>query len=177
MKKDLKVEVEIPKGMELEIVERTVKVKGEKGELEERFDLGKVEVSKEEGKFIVGADKATKREGKMIGTIAGKVRNMVKGLKEGFVYKLKICASHFPMTVAVEGNKVVVKNFLGEKIPREGKILEGVEVEIKGEEITVKGIDKEKVGQTTANIEGITRKKGKELDRRVIQDGIYLVEK
>ena len=54
-------------------------------------------------------------------------------------------------------------------------ILEGVSVEIKGDEVIVKGIDKEKVGQTTANIERATAVKSR--DVRVFQDGIYRISK
>ncbi|MGB1098957.1 MAG: 50S ribosomal protein L6, partial [Poseidonia sp.] len=42
-------------------------------------------------------------------------------------------------------------------------------------EVTVSGIDKEAVGQTAANIERCTTVKKR--DRRVFQDGIYLLNK
>jgi large subunit ribosomal protein L6 len=42
-------------------------------------------------------------------------------------------------------------------------------------EVTVTGIDKESVGQTAANIERSTTVKNR--DRRVFQDGIYLIHK
>ena len=54
-------------------------------------------------------------------------------------------------------------------------ILEGVSVEIKGDEVIVKGIDKEKVGQTVANIERATAVKNRDI--RVFQDGIYRISK
>ena len=64
---------------------------------------------------------------------------------------------------------------MGEKKPRVAKILDGVSVEIKGDLILVKGIDKEKVGQTVANIELATRVKNR--DVRVFQDGIYRISR
>jgi len=79
------------------------------------------------------------------------------------------------MSVKVDGNQVVIENFLGERYPRRAKILESVNVEIKGQDVIVKGFDKEKVSQTAANIEQATRIKG--LDPRVFQDGIYITEK
>jgi large subunit ribosomal protein L6 len=42
-------------------------------------------------------------------------------------------------------------------------------------EVVVSGADKEKVGQTSANIERACRIRGR--DRRVFQDGVYIVEK
>ena len=51
-----------------------------------------------------------------------------------------------------------------------------MKVEVKNKvEVVVSGIDKEKVGQTSANIERCTTVKNR--DRRVFQDGIYLLEK
>ena len=100
---------------------------------------------------------------------------MLDGLSEGFKYKLKICSGHFPMSVNVEGSKLKIKNFLGEKIPREATLLKGVKVEVKGNEISLEGSDIEKLGQTASNIEQSTRITNR--DRRVFQDGIYIVEK
>lgn len=111
----------------------------------------------------------------MVGTIRAHINNMIKGVTEGFTYKLKIRYAHFPMKVSVKGNEVIIENFLGEKHPRRARIMEGVTVKISGEDVIVTGIDKEKVGQTAANIEQATRIKGR--DPRVFQDGIYIVEK
>jgi len=108
-------------------------------------------------------------------TIAAHIRNMISGVKEKFTYELKICSGHFPMTVKIEGNKVIIKNFLGEKINRESKIIPGSEVEIKKEFITVKSVSKEIAGQTAANFEAATKITGR--DRRVFQDGIYIINK
>lgn len=111
----------------------------------------------------------------MTGTIAAHIRNMIKGVTKGYTYRLKIVYAHFPMKVTVKGDTVVIENFLGERAPRYAKILPGVKVEVKGEEVIVSGIDKEKVGQTAANIELATRVRG--FDIRKFQDGIYIVSK
>ena len=100
---------------------------------------------------------------------------MNKGVTKGFEYKMKTVFSHFPIKTSVEGNEFIIQNFLGERSARRAKILEGVNVEAKGEDITVQGIDKEKVGQTVANIERAT--KVKKRDIRVFQDGIYRISK
>ena len=101
---------------------------------------------------------------------------MIKGVTSGFKYHLKALYSHFPMTLKQEGNELVVNNYFGERVPRRAKILPGVKVEIKNKvEITVSGSDKELVGQTAANIERCATVKNR--DRRVFQDGIYLLNK
>ena len=102
--------------------------------------------------------------------------NMVKGVTEGFTYTLKALYSHFPMTLAVKGNQFVVNNYFGERVPRHANILPGVEVKVQNKtEVVVSGLDKEAVGQTAANIERCTTVKKR--DRRVFQDGIYLIDK
>ena len=82
---------------------------------------------------------------------------MVKGVTDGFTYTLKALYSHFPMTLAVQGNQLIVNNYFGERVPRSANILAGVDVKVQNKtEIVVSGIDKEAVGQTAANIERST---------------------
>jgi len=100
---------------------------------------------------------------------------MIKGVNEGFVYKMKTVFSHFPIKTLVEGDNFIIQNFLGERSSRKARILEGVNVEVDGENVTVQGIDKEKVGQTVANIERATRIKKR--DVRIFQDGVYRISK
>ena len=175
VKMDIERIVEIPEGVEVKIGDGLVSVKSGEKEAERKFNIRNVKIEKEGNKIKVSAKKATKREGRMIGTICGHIQNMIHGLKEDFVYKLEICNVHFPMNVSVENDKIVIKNFLGETIPRKAKILAGVKVEISGNEVTVSSHDKEAAGQTAGNIEKTTKLKTK--DRRVFQDGIFLVSK
>jgi len=78
--------------------------------------------------------------------------------------------------LAVKGNIFVVNNYFGERVPRNADILSGVEVKVnKKVEVVVSGIDKENVCQTAANIEKCATVKNR--DRRVFQDGIYLINK
>ena len=75
----------------------------------------------------------------------------------------------------IDKNEIVIKNFLGEKIPRKTKLIEGVSVNIEGNMIIIKGIDKEKVGQMAGKIELLTKVRGR--DKRVFQDGCYITDK
>ena len=169
--------VEIPDGVSIDVNGMKVKVSGPKGALEKEFKTKEeVHIDKEDGKIKIWALFPRRKTKAMVGTIRAHINNMITGVTKGYTYKLRIHYRHFPMNVSVEGNKVVIKNFLGEKYPRYADILDGVNVKVKGkEEIIVEGIDREKVGQTAANIEQATivRKR----DPRVFVDGIYIVEK
>lgn len=175
MKKELSQEIKIPEGVEVKIDGKNVLIKGPIGELKRSLDFGRLEVIQEKGKLILQDKKATKTEKRMMNTLASHLRNMVQGVQEKFEYKLKICFGHFPFTVKIEGNKAIIKNFLGEKIQRESSIPEGAEMEINKEIITIKSLDKEIAGQAAANLEIATKVKGR--DKRIFQDGVYILEK
>jgi len=171
----LREEIPIPDGITV-TVDEAVTVKGSKGTLTRNFNNKKTIIIKvEEDKVVVEANFPKKKEKAMLGTIRSHINNMIIGLTDGFTYKMKIVYAHFPMTVKKAGNKVTIENFLGERHPRSAKIVGDADVQIKGDEVIVSGINKEHVGQTMANMEQATKIKGR--DPRVFQDGIYLVSK
>lgn len=175
MKKEIFKKIEIPKGVEAEIAEDTLIVRGPEGEITRTFNTDNLNLEKKDDYFIMGSKKATKREKKKMNTIASHIKNMMNGVQKKFEYQLKICYSHFPITVELQGDNAIVKNFLGEKTPRKVRIPRGADVKIDRETITVSSIDKELAGQTAANFEAAT--KIKKRDRRVFQDGIFIVNK
>ena len=167
--------IKIPEGVESNLDGNILKIKGPKGEVQRTIKAPKVDISIKENTIRLQAKKATRKEKMLIGTFTAHINNLIKGAQEGFLYKLKICSGHFPMQVVISGNEVIINNFLGEKIPRKSLIFEGVDVKIDNDIITVEGIDIEKTAQTAANIEQATRIRNK--DRRVFQDGCYLISK
>lgn len=175
MKKEIFNQIEIPEGVEANIDMNLIKVKGKEGSLEKRFNINKLVFEKRDKKIVIGHKNSTKKEKKMTNTITAHINNMFKGVQEKFDYKLKIASSHFPMSVELKGNKATIKNFIGGKIPKEVKILEGVEVKIDKDIITIKSVDKELAGQTAANFEKATKIRMK--DRRIFQDGIFITDK
>src|SRR5205809_8077249 len=110
----------------------------------------------------------------MLGTAAAHVRNMLKRVTQGYRYELRTVYAHFPVTVKGDEKAKVLKieNCTGEKTPRYAKIAEGAKVEVKGEDISVEGIDLKSVSQTAANIQDSTKIKKKDL--RVFLDGVYV---
>jgi large subunit ribosomal protein L6 len=149
--------------------------KGQKGEVKKDFKNPKIIIKCESNKVTLESFNTTKRSKTLIKTYKAHILNMIKGCLEGFVYKLKICSGHFPMNVSVSNNVLEIKNFLGEKIPRKVKLDPQVNIKIDGTSIVVDAPDKDKAGQVAANIEQTTRRPG--FDKRIFQDGIYLIEK
>mgnify|MGYP001577288678 CR=1 FL=1 len=169
------LEIELSEGVTASMQESTLILKGAGGEFSRDFLNPKINVSVADGKVKLLASDATKREKMMLGTFRAHIRNMMKGVTQSHTYRLKICSGHFPMNVSVSGRDFAVKNFLGEKIPRKFTFVKNVDVKVNGQEIVVKSVSKEVAGQTAANIEQLTRVKGR--DRRIFQDGIYIIEK
>ena len=167
--------IEIPDGISIDVEKFKVKVAGPKGNLEKDFYsplfAKEISIKKTDNKIVISSESKRKKVKAMVGTIKSHVLNMAEGVKQGFSVKLKIVYMHFPFTVKITGREILVNNFLGEKTPRKTTIVGDCKVEINGDEITVTGINKEDVGQTSANLERSTWIKAR--DRRVFQDGIF----
>ena len=172
---EIKEKITIPDGVTANIENDTITIKGAKGEINKVFSNPKIKLAIN-GNIIEISSKNVRRKDKaLIGTWQALIKNMIKGVTVGFEYKMKTVFSHFPIKTSVEENEFVIQNFLGERAPRKANILQGVNVEVKGDDIIVRGIDKEKVGQTVANIEKATKVKYRDI--RVFQDGVYRTEK
>lgn len=172
----LKKIVEIPDGVSVDIgKDNNITVKASKNTLERRLFYPGVKIYLEGKTVVIQADFPRREQKGIVGTYRGHISNMITGVTDGFEYKMKAVNAHFPMTIKVEGNQVRVDNFLGEKIPRKCNIVGKTKVKVSMPEVIINGIDKEDVGQTAANIELLTKVKNR--DRRVFQDGIYLIEK
>jgi len=168
-------ELNIPENVEVNISGSLIEVKGPQGNNEKRLANPKIEIKKENDKLVLQSKSHVKKEKRVLNTFKAHINNLINGVINPYIYKLKICSGHFPMNVSVSNNKVIIKNFFAEKIPREAKILPNVEVNINGDMITVKSVDKELAGQTASNIEQACRITNK--DRRVFMDGIYITSK
>ena len=166
--------IEVPENVEVEVKGRTVTVKGPKGVLTKDFSHAPVSITHENNVVTVKAYWPRRREEAIVGTISSHISNMIKGVTEGFVYKMKIVFSHFPISVRVDGDQVLIENFTGEKSPRRAKIIGDTKVTVKGDDIIIEGIDINAVSQTAANIQQATKIKNK--DPRVFLDGIYVYE-
>jgi len=173
MIKEVKEQINLPDGVTATLENNILTIKGEKGELSRTFSHPKINIKMNGNVIEIRSENVRRKEKALIGTFVAHINNMIKGVTEGFEYHMKTVFSHFPIKTSVEDNYFVIQNFLGERSPRKARIIDGVAVEAKGEDTIVTGIDKEKVGQTVANIERATRDKNRDI--RVVQDGVYLV--
>jgi len=169
-------EIEIPEGVSVDVDGMTVTVTGPLGTLKRTFNNTGITIEKADNKVIIRTLNHKRKAKANAGTVEAHIRNMIKGVQKEWKYKLRVVYSHFPIKVNVKGDVVEIVNFLGAKTPRYARIMPGAKVEVKGQDIIVRSINKEAAGQTAANLE-IATKLGPDFDPRKFQDGIYIVEK
>jgi large subunit ribosomal protein L6 len=142
--------VPVPSGVTANIEGQTVQVKGPKGALQVVLH-DDVEVKMESGAVKVDPRSETKRARAMWGTSRTLVANLMTGVTKGFERKLEITGVGY--RAAVQGKNLQIA--LGYSHDVIYPIPEGIAIVApKPTEITITGIDKQKVGQVAAEIRG-----------------------
>jgi large subunit ribosomal protein L6 len=167
--------IQVPEDVTLNLQGKKVSVKGVKGSLTRDFSFASISLVSDGKNVRVSAEWPRKKESALVGTIYSHIQNMITGVTKGYTYKLKIVFSHFPISVKLEGKNIVIENFTGERKARYTRILGDVKVKIEPDDVSISGINLEEVSQTAANIEQVTRVRGK--DVRVFLDGLYVYER
>jgi large subunit ribosomal protein L6 len=147
-----KMPVAIPKGVEVNADGAKVRVKGPKGELSSAIPTGlTVTVADGQVKIARGSDEPHARA--IHGLLRSLVANNVEGVTKGFTRELEISGVGYK--AEVKGKSVLFS--LGYSHPVDFPIPEGIAVAIdaKAGKITVSGADKQRVGQTAAEIRGL----------------------
>ena len=140
--------IAVPAGVTVEIAENNkVTVKGPKGELS-RVLPSEMEIRQEEGQILVTRPNDLKKMKSLHGLTRTLISNMVTGVTEGYTKQLEVNGVGYK--VAKSGNKLTLN--LGYSHPVIMDDPEGLESVVEGNKITIKGIDKEKVGQYAAEI-------------------------
>ena len=141
----------VPAGVTVEVVENNVKVKGPKGELELVINPA-ITVEVTEGKLETKRVNETKEVKSLHGTTNALIANMLVGVSEGFQKGLEAVGVGYKFNVA--GSKLTVN--AGYSHPIEVEIPAELKVEgVSATEITVSGIDKQKVSEFAANVRKI----------------------
>ncbi|EKD49498.1 MAG: 50S ribosomal protein L6 [uncultured bacterium] len=139
--------IAIPSGVTVEVKDDTVSVKGPKGTLSFEYKR-EVEVKVSEEGVVVEKKGKSKEAPAIWGTTARMIENLITGVTAGFQKQLELNGVGFRMAVA--GKKINLA--LGFSHPVEVEIVEGIDVKIEGNTLTVSGIDKHAVGQFAANV-------------------------
>ena len=142
--------VPVPSGVTANVEGQTVKMKGPKGALQ--FVVPEeVSVKLEDGNVQVDPRNESKRARSMWGTSRTLVANLVTGVTKGFERKLEITGVGY--RAAVQGKNLQLA--LGYSHDVIYPIPEGIQIVTpKPTEITITGIDSQKVGQVAAEIRG-----------------------
>ena len=141
--------IAVPAGVTVDIAENNkVTVKGPKGELT-RVLPGEMEIKLDGEQVVVNRPNDLKKMRSLHGLTRTLIANMVKGVTEGYEKVLEVNGVGY--RAQKQGKKLVLS--LGYSHPVEMEDPEGIETVLDGQnKITVKGIDKEKVGQYAAEI-------------------------
>jgi len=143
-----KMPVEVPRGVDVSLKDVTFSAKGPKGELSLSVHP-EIEVKLEDGVVTVHRPSDQPRHKALHGLVRSLVANMVKGVSEGFSKTLEIVGVGYRADVSGKGIRVQV----GYSHPIDYPAPEGITLECPNQTtIVVSGADKQKVGQTAAEI-------------------------
>ncbi|CAG8435330.1 5554_t:CDS:2 [Diversispora eburnea] len=172
-------ELIIPEGVTVTVKARKISVKGERGTLVKKIDHINLEIEKKGNRIKLIVWHGARKHVACLRTVKAHINNMIIGVTKGFEYKMRYVYAHFPINVHItEGKEVEIRNFLGEKVIRRVKMLEGVEIKVSEnvkDELVLTGNDIENVSQSAAKIQQSTTVKNKDI--RKFLDGIYVSER
>jgi large subunit ribosomal protein L6 len=150
MSRVAKYPVEIPTGVEVELTNSMLKVKGSRGSLHSELDDA-VTVTREENSLRFAAKVKDQRAEAMAGTLRALARNMITGVSNGFEKRLELQGVGY--RAQAQGRRLDLQ--LGFSHPVQYPLPEGITAETPSQtEIVIKGVDKQLVGQVAAEIRG-----------------------
>jgi large subunit ribosomal protein L6 len=145
--------IALPKGVKVEIRDGLVSVQGQKGALQ-RPMLEGVVLDIAESEVTLRRTGDDKRSRSYHGLMRTLVANMVEGVSNGFEKKLEIVGIGYRSEL--KGNNIAL--FLGYSHPIDFPLPEGITAEIEKQTLlTIRGIDKELVGQVAAKIRDLRK--------------------
>jgi len=167
--------IQIPKDVKVNLKGSMLHVQGPLGKVYKNFKKIPVLIQINDNKILLRRTGERKKHQAILNTAKSLIQTLCIGVVDGFTIKMKIVYSHFPVTVKIEGKKVLIKNFQGERAPRISAIKGATKVTVKGDDVIITGHVLTDVSQTAANIQ--LKSKVKNKDHRVFLDGIYRFSK
>jgi large subunit ribosomal protein L6 len=141
-------ELEVPKGVDVKVAAGVVRVKGPKGELSKAVHP-RISVTVENGRVQVGRSSEDKADKALHGMVRNEIKNMVEGVSQGYERVLEISGVGF--RAQVQGKKILMS--LGYTHQIEFPLPTGIDAAVEKQTVvTLKGVDKQLVGQTAAKI-------------------------
>ena len=145
--------ISLPPGVEITIKDNNITVKGPKGTLTQAIPED-ITIEQQDSELLVKRPSDIKRHRAMHGLTRALVANMVTGVTTGFEKKLEMVGVGY--RAQMQGSKLVIN--IGFSHPVEVDPPPGIEFEVPAvTKITVKGIDKQLVGNTAADIRAIRK--------------------
>ncbi|BBU28587.1 50S ribosomal protein L6 [Burkholderia sp. THE68] len=142
--------IALPQGAEVAIKGDVITVKGPLGTISQAANK-LVNVTNDNGTLKLAPANESREANAMSGTMRALVANMVQGVTKGFERKLTLVGVGY--RAQAQGDKLNLS--LGFSHPVVHQMPEGVKAETPSQtEIVIKGIDKQKVGQTAAEVRG-----------------------
>ena len=169
------VEIQIPDDVKINLKGSMLHVQGPLGHVYKNFKKIPVVIEINDKKILLKQTGERKKHYAIRNTARSIIQTLCEGVIDGFTIKMKVVYSHFPITVKVEGKKVLIENFQGERAPRISMIKGDTKVDVKGDDVIISGPVLTDVSQTAANIQ--LKSKVKNKDHRVFLDGIYRYSK
>ncbi|HOK69991.1 MAG TPA: 50S ribosomal protein L6 [Bacillota bacterium] len=143
--------VPVPKGVEVELDGSIITVKGPKGALSQEIPA-RISVEVADGEIRVTRPSDNRLDRSMHGLTRALIANMVHGVTEGFEKSLEIIGTGY--RASKQGETLVLQ--VGYSHPVEIVPENGIQIDVPSPtKITVRGIDKQLVGQTAANIRAV----------------------
>jgi len=145
--------IEIPNGVTVTVADNVVTVKGPKGELS-RIVHKLVTVKVEDNIITLNVpNQGDKKQNSLWGTFASHINNMIAGVTDGFKKQLEVNGVGY--RVAKQGSDLKIE--VGYSHPVLFPVPEGIQAEVEKNVITITGVDKELVGDVSAEIRAIRK--------------------
>ena len=164
-------EIQIPDDVNVSLKGSMLHVQGPLGHVYKNFKKIPVVIEVDDKKILLKQTGNRKKHYAIRNTAKSIIQILCAGVVDGFTMKMKIVYSHFPITVKVEGKKILIENFQGERAPRICVIRGDTKVVVNGDDVIITGPVLTDVSQTAANVQQKSKVKNK--DHRVFLDGIY----